>query len=63
MIELFGGTDADYFLNKLTYKEAVTLRETRVKRKTKEFKEEEEERKKEMQAQQRAMARDKIILR
>lgn len=61
MFELFGGIDAEYILSKIPYKEAIAMRDTRIKRRTKELKEEEEERKKELQAQQRAMARDKIL--
>lgn len=57
MLELFAGQDIDYLLNKLSYKEALSLRDARIKRKTKELKEEEEARKQ----QERQMARDKIL--
>lgn len=47
MLELFGGTQAEYIMHKLSYKEAIALRDARVDRKLREMKEEEELRKKE----------------
>jgi hypothetical protein len=61
MMELFGGIDAEYFLNKLPYKEAISLRNARVKRKNKEFEEEQKLREEEMKEQQRIANRNKII--
>ena len=61
MMELFGGIDAEYFLNKLPYKEAIALRNARVKRKNKEFEEEQKLREEEMREQQRIANRNKII--
>lgn len=62
MLELFAGScQADYLLNELTYKEAISLRDARVKRKNKEFEEEEEIRKKEAEAQQRLAAHNRIM--
>jgi hypothetical protein len=61
MMELFGGIDAEYFLNKLPYKEAIALRNARVKRKNKEFEEEQKLREEEMKEQQRIANRNKII--
>ena len=46
MLELFGGTHANYILHELSYKEAIALRDARINRKTKEIEREEEERKK-----------------
>jgi hypothetical protein len=46
MLELFGGTHANYILHELSYKEAIALRDARITRKTNEMKKEEEERKK-----------------
>lgn len=62
MLELFAGScQADYILNQLSYKEAIALRDARIKRKIKENEEEEEIRKKEFEAQQRAAARNQIL--
>ena len=61
MMELFGGIDGEYFLDKLSYKEAIALRNARVKRKNKEFEEEQKIREEEMREQQKAAARNKII--
>lgn len=57
MMELFGGIDANYFLDKLSYKEAVSLRNARIKRKNKEFEEEQKLREEEA----REVARNKIL--
>lgn len=46
MLELFGGTHANYILHELSYKEALALRDARINRKTKEMEKEEEARKK-----------------
>ena len=59
-MELFGGIEGRYFLENLSYKEALLLRNTRVKRKNKEFEDEQKMREEEMAAQQRAIARNKI---
>ena len=61
MMELFGGIDAEYFLNNMPYKEAISLRNARVKRKNKEFEEEQKLREEEMREQQRIANRNKII--
>lgn len=63
LTEVLGGTVSDYHyvLNNMTYKEAVSYRDTRLKRKIKEYEEEEERRKKEYEKQQREIARNKIM--
>lgn len=61
MMELFGGMDANYFLDTLPYKEAIALRNARVKRKNKEFEEEQKLREEEMREQQKLAARNKIV--
>jgi hypothetical protein len=61
MMELFGGIDAEYFLNTLSYKEALALRNARVKRKNKEYEEEVKMREEELKEQQRLSARNKIV--
>ena len=61
MMELFGGIDAEHFLNNMSYKEAIALRNARVKRKNKEFEEEQKLREEEMREQQRIANRNKII--
>jgi hypothetical protein len=61
MMELFGGIDANYFLDTLPYKEAIALRNARVKRKNKEFEEEQKMREEEMREQQKIAARNKIV--
>ena len=61
MMELFGGIDAEYFLNTLSYKEALALRNARVKRKNKEYEEEIKMREEELKEQQRLSARNKIV--
>ena len=61
MMELFGGIDANYFLDNLPYKEAIALRNARVKRKNKEFEEEQKMREEEMREQQKIAARNKIV--
>ena len=61
MLELFGGIDAEYFLNTLSYKEALALRNARVKRKNKEYEEEIRMREEELKEQQRVATRNKII--
>lgn len=61
MMELFGGIDANYFLDTLPYKEAIALRNARVKRKNKEFEEEQKIREEEMREQQKIAARNKIV--
>ena len=63
MLELFAGScQADYILNQLSYKEAIALRDARIKRKIKENEEEEEIRKKEFEEQKRAAARNQILI-
>ena len=61
MMELFGGIDAEYFLDTLSYKEALALRNARVKRKNKEYEEELKIREEELKEQQKVAARSKII--
>jgi hypothetical protein len=60
-MELFGGPDAYFMLENLSYKELVTLRDARIKRKTKEYEEEQKYREEELKAQERLAARNKII--
>ena len=60
-MELFGGPSAYFMLEELSYKELVGLRDARVKRKNKEIEDEQKYREEELRAQERAMARDKII--
>ena len=61
ILELFGGPSAYFMLEELSYKELVALRDARVKRKNKEIEEEQKYREEELRAQERAMARDKIM--
>ena len=61
MMELFGGIDAEYFLNTLSYKEAIALRNARVTRKNKEFEEEQKMREEELREQQKSAARSRIV--
>jgi hypothetical protein len=61
IMELFGGPSAYFMLEELSYKELVALRDARVKRKNKEIEEEQKYREEELRAQERAMARDKIM--
>ena len=61
MMELFGGIDAEYFLNTLSYKEAIALRNARVTRKNKEFEEEQKMREEELREQQKSVARSRIV--
>lgn len=60
-MELFGGPSAYFMLEELSYKELVGLRDARVKRKNKEIEDEQKYREEELRAQERAMARDKIM--
>lgn len=60
-MELFGGPSAYFMLEELSYKELVALRDARVKRKNKEIEDEQKYREEELRAQERAMARDKIM--
>jgi hypothetical protein len=61
IMELFGGPSAYFMLEELSYKELVALRDARVKRKNKEIEDEQKYREEELRAQERAMARDKIM--
>ena len=61
MMELFGGIDAEYFLNTLSYKEAIALRNARITRKNKEFEEEQKMREEELREQQKSVARSRIV--
>ena len=61
IMELFGGPSAYFMLEELSYKELVGLRDARVKRKNKEIEDEQKYREEELRAQERAMARDKIM--
>lgn len=60
-MELFGGPDAYYMLENLSYKELIGLRNARVKRKNKEFEDEQKYREEELKAQERLQARNKIL--
>ena len=60
-MELFGGPSAYFMLEELSYKQLVGLRDARVKRKNKEIEDEQKYREEELRAQERAMARDKIM--
>jgi hypothetical protein len=61
IMELFGGPDARYMLDNMSYKELVAIRDARIKRKNKEIEEEQKYREEELKAQERAAARNKII--
>ena len=61
MMELFGGIDAEYFLNTLSYKEAIALRNARITRKNREFEEEQKMREEELREQQKSVARSRIV--
>lgn len=56
-----GSCQADYLLKELTYKEAIALRDARVKRKNKEFENEEELSRKYEEAQQRLAAQNRLL--
>ena len=60
-MELFGGPSAWFMLEELSYKELVALRDARIKRKNKEFEDEQRYREEELKAQERALARNKIM--
>lgn len=60
-MELFGGPDAYFMLENLSYKELIGLRNARVTRKNKEYEEEQKYREEELKAQERLQARNKIL--
>jgi hypothetical protein len=61
IMELFGGPSAWFMLEELSYKEMIAVRDSRIKRKNKEYEDEQKYREEELKAQERAMARNKII--
>lgn len=61
IMELFGGPSAWFMLEELSYKEMIAVRDARIKRKNKEYEDEQKYREEELKAQERAMARNKII--
>lgn len=61
IMELFGGPNAYFMLEEMSYKELVAIRDARIKRKNKEIEEEQRYREEELKAQERAAARNKII--
>ena len=61
ILELFGGPSAYFMLEELSYKELAALRDARVKRRNKEIEEEQKYREEELKAQERMVARNKII--
>lgn len=61
IMELFGGPNAYFMLEEMSYKELVAIRDARIKRKNKEIEEEQKYREEELKAQERAAARNKII--
>ena len=61
IMELFGGPEAYFMLEEMSYKELVALRDARIKRKNREIEEEQKYREEELKAQERAMVRNKII--
>ena len=60
-MELFGGPSAYFMLEEISYKELVSIRDARIKRKNKELEEEQKYREEELRAQERAAARNKIM--
>ena len=60
-MELFGGPSAYFMLEEMSYKELVAIRDARIKRKTKELEDEQKYREEELKAQERAIARNKIM--
>ena len=61
IMELFGGPSAWFMLEELSYKEMIAVRDARIKRKNKEYEDEQKYREEELKAQERAMARNKIM--
>ena len=61
IMELFGGPSAWFMLEELSYKEMISVRDARIKRKNKEYEDEQKYREEELKAQERAMARNKIM--
>ncbi len=55
MVELFGGEFGSRILHDRPYKEAIALKDARIKRKIKENEELEKEREKQLRAQEQAM--------
>jgi hypothetical protein len=55
MVELFGGEFGSQILHDRPYKEAIALKDARIKRKLKENEELEKEREKQLKAQEQAM--------
>ena len=60
-MELFGGPSAYFMLEEMSYKDLVAIRDARIKRKNKEIEDEQRYREEELRAQERAIARNKII--
>ena len=62
MLELFAGQlTRDEILHSMTFKEAIKMRDIRIKRKLRERKEMEDEHEKAIQEQERAHARNQIM--
>ena len=61
ILELFGGPSAYFMLEEMSYKEMVAIRDARIKRKNKEIEDEQKYREEELRAQERAIARNKIM--
>lgn len=60
-MELFGGPSAYFMLEEISYKDMVAIRDARIKRKNKEIEDEQKYREEELRAQERAIARNKIM--
>ena len=60
-MELFGGPSAYFMLEEMSYKDMVAIRDARIKRKNKEIEDEQRYREEELRAQERAIARNKIM--
>jgi len=60
-MELFGGPSAYFMLEEISYKDMVAIRDARIKRKNKEIEDEQKYREEELKAQERAIARNKIL--
>ena len=60
-MELFGGPSAYFMLEEISYKDMVAIRDARIKRKNKEIEDEQRYREEELKAQERAIARNKIM--
>jgi hypothetical protein len=60
-MELFGGPSAYFMLEEISYKDMVAIRDARIKRKNKEIEDEQKYREEELKAQERAIARNKIM--